>query len=109
MGHTNFEFAVREGSGRATLILRGDLDAYTGPRFNESLKAAVEGTKGDIAMDMREVSFVDSSGIAILVATAKTLRERGNTLVIQSPPRMLRKVLEMTGVTKLVRVERARG
>ena len=106
MANTNFEFAVREKNGRATLVLRGDLDAYTGQRFNECVQAAVTATKGDVTMDMREVAFVDSSGIAILVAAAKSLRERGNSLVLQSPPRMLQKVLEMTGVTKLVRVER---
>jgi anti-anti-sigma factor len=105
VGDTNFEFAVREGNGRATMVLRGDLDAYTGQRFSECLQTTIAGTKGDVAMDMSDVSFVDSSGIAILVATAKSLRERGNNLVIQSPPPMLTKVLEMTGVTKLVRLE----
>ena len=106
MGDTNFEFAIREGKGRLTLVLRGDLDAYTGPRFNQSLRSAVARTKGDVAMDMSDVTFVDSSGIAILVAVAKELRERGSQLVIQSPPQMVAKVLEMTGVNRLVRLER---
>jgi anti-sigma B factor antagonist len=106
VGDTNFEFAVRDGKGRATVVVRGDLDAYTGPRFSECLRGAVADAAGDVAIDMAEVSFVDSSGIAILVASAKQLRERGNVLVIQSPPRMVGKVLEMTGVTKLVKVER---
>lgn len=106
MGDTNFEFAVRDANGRRTIVLRGDLDAYTGPRFSDCLAEAVNGGRGDLAVDMSAVSFVDSSGIAILVATAKQLRDRGNTLVIQSPPRMVGKLLEMTGVSKLVRLER---
>ena len=106
MGDTNFEFAIRENNGRLTLVLRGDLDAYTGPRFTEWLRKTVAAGRGDVVMDMSDVTFVDSSGIAILVATAKQLQTRDSKLVVQSPPRMVAKVLEMTGVTKLVKIER---
>lgn len=107
MAQTEFEVEVRESGGRAVLAPRGDIDAYTGPTLAEHLNVALAGSKGDITLDLSAVSFVDSSGIGVFVAAAKKLRERGNELVIESAPSMVTKLMEMTGVTKLVKLERS--
>ncbi len=104
---SEFDVVVRVLDGHALLAVKGDVDAYTGPNLIECLTAAVDESDGDVTLDMSGVSFIDSSGIAILVATAKQLRQRGNELVVDSPPRMVAKVMEMTGVTKLVRLEQS--
>ena len=107
MAGTEFEVVVHVNDGNASLIPRGDIDAYTGPRLSDHLNSAVAETTGDITLDLSKVSFVDSTGIAVMVAAAKKLRERGSELIVESPPRMVTKLLEMTGVTKLVKVERS--
>ncbi len=107
MADTGFEVAVRVLNGHAVLALRGDVDAYSGQSLSDSLNAAMLETSGDITLDLSNVSFVDSSGIAVFVVAAKKLRERGSELVVESPPAMVTKLLEMTGVIKLVRIERS--
>ena len=104
MAVNQLEVEVRIASGRAVLDLLGDVDAYTGPRLTEYLNAAVGETEGDVHINLARVKFVDSSGIAVFVAAAKQLRERGNDLVVEAPPASVVKVLEMTGVTKLLKV-----
>jgi anti-anti-sigma factor len=106
MADSSFEVTVRVCDGRTSLAVRGDVDAYTGPTLADYLDAAVSETTGDLTVDLSAVHFVDSSGIAVLVAAAKKLRDRASELVVQSPPPIVRKVLEMTGVNKLLTVER---
>jgi anti-sigma B factor antagonist len=107
MARTQLQVAVKHSNGRAVLALRGEVDAYTRSTLSDELDAAVAETHGNITLDLSAVSFVDSSGIAVLVGAAKRLRERGNDLILESPPAMVSKVLEMTGVSKLVRVQRS--
>ena len=104
MAETDLEVVVRVLNGDAVLALRGEVDAYTGPNLSEYLDAAMAETSGNVTLNLSEVSFVDSSGIAVLVAAAKKLRERGKALVVEGPVPMVVKVLEITGVTKLVQV-----
>jgi anti-sigma B factor antagonist len=107
LAETDLEVLVRVLNDDAVLALRGEVDAYTGPSLSEYLDAAVAETAGNVTLNLSQVSFVDSSGIAVLVAAAKKLRDRGKELVVEAPPAMVAKVLEITGVTKLVRIERS--
>jgi anti-sigma B factor antagonist len=106
MVQNDLEVVVQLADGAATLALRGDIDAYTGPSLTEYLDAAVAETDGNVTVNLANVAFVDSSGIAVLVGAAKRLRERGHELVVEEPAARVSKILEMTGVTKLLRVER---
>jgi anti-sigma B factor antagonist len=108
MAGAEFQIAERVVDGTAVVAPQGDIDAYTGPRLAECLDSTVNATTGNITIDLAGVDFVDSSGIAVFVAAAKRLRERGDHLVVQSPTRSVTKLLEMTGVTKLVKLESGR-
>jgi len=107
MAKAQLEVAVRHSNGSALLALDGELDAYTRATLSAHLDAAVDETRGNVTLDLSNVSFVDSSGIAVLVGAAKKLRERGSDLILESPPRMVTKLLEMTGVNRLVRLSRS--
>jgi anti-anti-sigma factor len=100
-----FEIAVRGEAGDLTLAVRGEIDAYTGRALAQHLDTALATSPGDVRIDLTDVRFVDSSGLAVVVAAAKKLRDRGNELVVESPSRRVAKLFEMTGVTKLVKVQ----
>ena len=105
MGATEFEVSLHVADGRALVAPRGDVDAYTGQSLAGQLDAALAETSGDVTVDLSGVPFLDSSGIAVLVAAAKKLRDRGSELVVQAPAAPVRKVLEITGVSSVVRVD----
>ena len=108
MEDLGFEVDVRVAKGGTVLAVRGEIDAYTGATLTGYLDAAFAEGPGDVTLDLSKVKFVDSSGIAVFVAAAKKLRDRGNNLVVAAPPKPVAKVLEMTGVTKLVKVRTRR-
>jgi anti-sigma B factor antagonist len=83
----------------ATVVVRGEIDVATAPQLRETLHDLVQGGAKQIVLDCQALSFLDSSGIGLLVATRKRLGDDGQ-LVIDSPPSHVRKVLELTGVTE---------
>ena len=83
----------------ATVSVRGEIDVATAPQLRETLHELVQGGATRIVLECRELAFLDSSGIGLLVATRKRLGD-GGELVIDSPPSHVRKVLELTGVTE---------
>lgn len=78
--------------------VKGDLDAATAPELQASLADTVERAGGRIVIDLREVPFVDSSGIGALVAIRKRALERDVEVVLRAPHDRVRMVLEVTGL-----------
>ena len=65
-------------TGTTWLRVAGELDLLTAPELNDALHAAGE----DVVLDLRDLTFVDSTGLAVLVAHR---RARGASLRIEVP------------------------
>src|SRR5262249_31229853 len=70
----------------------GELDLLTVPQLREAL-AGVGDQDRDLVLDFTAVSFVDSSGLGLLLSTARTTEERGRALVVRGPSPTLRRLL----------------
>jgi anti-sigma B factor antagonist len=65
--------------------------------------AALEGGAKQIALDLHDVGFIDSTGLGILVACLKSVRERDGRLVVIAPETSpLRRLLALTGLEKVL-------
>jgi len=91
---------------QTTLALAGELDPGTAP----DLQARIDDLVADVAvtrvvLDLAQVSFLDSSGLRVLVAANEALRARTAELVLRGPDPNVRRVLEVTGLTDLITIE----
>ena len=84
--------------------VRGEVDLYTAPKLRERLMAATDGVNR-LVLDLREVTFLDSTGISVIVSVLKRMREGGGDLVLRSPTEAVRKVLEMTRLDNVLTIE----
>jgi anti-sigma B factor antagonist len=70
-----------------------------------ALKAALESEIQhgalNILFDGSRVEYLDSSGLAELIAAARTLTERGGRLAVSAPSHKVREVLEITGLERV--------
>ena len=55
-------------------------------------------------LDLTGVSFMDSSGIAVILKTDRLLRQTGGALALSGVPGQVRRVLDVAGLTKIVPV-----
>ena len=53
----------------------------------------------DVTLDLAEMSFIDSTGVSVLVSALKRMCDAGGGLALQSPRAATMKVLEITGLT----------
>ena len=88
----------------AVIDVKGELDLYTAPSFRESvLEAAGDNDPPKVIVDFRGLGFIDSSGLGVIVACLKHLRERGGDLALAAPEGSgLRRLLELTGLDRVL-------
>lgn len=97
---------VRQVAGACTvLVLVGDLDVHSAPLVQRAVAAAVADASGDVVLDLAAVSFVDSSGIGVLIACHKRARNRGSRLVLRAPSRRVARLLAVTMLDRVLTVE----
>jgi anti-anti-sigma factor len=87
-------------SGGATIVaVDGDVDLATVPQLRTALLgAAAAGDGRPLVIDLTAVTFMDSSGLAVLLATTQAARERGRPFAIVCPEGPARLLLAVTGL-----------
>jgi anti-anti-sigma factor len=102
---TNLDTSIAYEDGRVCVVVSGDLDLSTAPKLWSALEPAMEDGAPTLVLDISGVGFLDSSGISVIVRALKLLRETDRALVVRSPQPQARKVLEVTGLTRVLTVE----
>jgi anti-sigma B factor antagonist len=87
----------------AAVVVRGEVDMATAPQLREELTGLVDSGVTRLVLDCRDLQFLDSSGIGVLIAVHKLLDDSGS-LTLQAPPAHVRKVLDLTGVSEHVTI-----
>ncbi|MDP9328050.1 MAG: STAS domain-containing protein [Actinomycetota bacterium] len=99
MAAVELEIQSRNEGEWTILVAAGELDLYTAPRLRDEVLATLEGGATQIALDLHDVGFIDSTGLGILVACLKRVRERDGRLVVIAPETSpLRRLLALTGL-----------
>ncbi len=98
----SFQVSVSHESDAVVVGVRGELDTYTAPELRARLHEVidVEGTRA-LQLELSEMTFVDSSGLAVFVDALKRVRQHGGTLTLHAPSRSTTKVLEISGLNKI--------
>jgi anti-sigma B factor antagonist len=81
----------------AVLTLGGELDLATTPVLQEWLAPAMRGT-ATVVINLSRLSFIDSSGLRLLVQAERQLRDSGGRLVLVRGPRAVHRVFELTSL-----------
>jgi anti-anti-sigma factor len=80
------------------VILAGEIDVNTA----DELRASLEPLGGRVLVDLYGVSFMDSSGMAALVATRERLLANGGNLHLRSPQDQVRRLFETGGIAEWI-------
>jgi anti-sigma B factor antagonist len=100
-----FGMEVSEVDGEVVISVRGELDLQTCPLLWNRLAEAIPLTRQRLVVDLRNATFIDSTGLAVFVRAFKRLRHGGADLVLRSPNKSARKVLHITGLDRVMTIE----
>jgi anti-sigma B factor antagonist len=102
-GIIELEVESRNEGGWTVLVTVGELDLYTAPRLRDEVLSALDGGADRIALDLNGVGFIDSTGLGVLVACLKRVREGDGRLVLVAPESSpLRRLLSLTGLEQVL-------
>ncbi|HEV2087482.1 MAG TPA: STAS domain-containing protein [Cryptosporangiaceae bacterium] len=96
--------AVAERDRYALVTVAGEVDVTTGTQLREPLHKLAGQRRHHHVVDLREVTFLDSTGLGILVFHHKQMRERGGSLRVVCAPGLVARVFRLTGVDRVVPV-----
>ena len=101
-GH-GFEARVVEVDGAAAVTVAGEIDMATAGLFRQALDRA-RGGDGRVTIDLAHTTFMDSSGLAVVIGAYDRLGRRPDAVVLRNAGPPLRQILELTGVDRMVTV-----
>ncbi len=94
---------VQEQIGQVPVLrLLGALDIATLDQFREGACRLLEQEAPAIAVDLAQVTFVDSSGMGALLAGKKRAMEKGVEFVLLDCPEPLQRLLDLVGLNRII-------
>ncbi|MCF6093472.1 anti-sigma F factor antagonist [Microaerobacter geothermalis] len=86
--------------------LSGELDHHTADHLREKVETVIE--KEDIThviLSLEELSFMDSSGLGVILGRYKKISQKGGEMVVCSVHPTIYRLFELSGLFKILRIE----
>jgi anti-sigma B factor antagonist len=96
------EIAVSETGGVRLLRLTGELDMAGVDQLERLLTPDQTPEGATFVIDMRGLSFIDSSGLRALIMADERVRDEGGRFIVVRGPDRVNEILEMTGVAQRI-------
>ena len=93
-----FAIRIEEAEGTVRIGLDGELDIATTPGAEFELRRIERGPARVIVIDLRGITFMDSTGLRLLVSADARARDGEHRLAIVRGPDTVHRVLELTGL-----------
>src|SRR5262245_2987030 len=99
MDPSGFSVTASERDGRTVVVIRGELDLATAPELERVIGEHLD-AGDDVVVDLRELAFMDSSGLRVLVAAhARTGGGEQQFLIVRPPERSpIARILSIAGL-----------
>ena len=105
MGGINLRLILDTIDENLIVKFKGELDHHTTEEARNKIDMwYFEKRKKNIIFDLRELNFMDSSGIGLIMGRYKTCKESGGEVFIVSSNSNVERILRMSGIYKIIRV-----
>jgi anti-sigma B factor antagonist len=101
---SQFRVDVRTEGQAAVIVVRGELDLASSPALEEQLEQLWGSETKLLVIDLRELEFMDSTGLSIIVNAHQRLAEDGRELSLVRGPQQVQRLLDLTGVAERLRL-----
>lgn len=95
-----FKIEVARGEDAVRVRVGGELDLAAAPALDARLREAEAGDESAVVIDLTEVSFIDSTGLRVLLAAHARSQLRGDRLLITGAGEQAQRLFELAGVAE---------
>ncbi|GLH96624.1 STAS domain-containing protein [Phytohabitans aurantiacus] len=100
-GELGLAVDIDEREGHVLVKVRGVIDFWSAGPLQEQVNWALQDRRPHLVFDLQEVTFVDSTGLGLLVSVHRRAEAGGGWLHIARPDPLVRRVLEATNLDRL--------
>ncbi len=101
----HFSAALNQENNRWDVRLGGELDFFDAPELKRQLVELIEQNKIDINMECKDLQYLDSTSLGVLVSVLKKVREYEGTISITGLKPFIPKIFTITGLDKIFNIE----
>ena len=88
------------GSGTLAAYLSGEIDHHAAQSLRREIDAQIDARMPELlTMDFSDVTFMDSSGVGLILGRGRYMASLGGRLTIQNPPAAVRRMLELAKIS----------
>ena len=88
----------RDDDTAVALVLKGSLDLASRSHLAEAARTAFTPQTTTRVVDLEDVTFMDSTGLGVLIELAGDADDEGATFVVENPSRSVQRLLEISGL-----------
>lgn len=96
---------VVDEDGRPVVVARGEIDVATSEVFGRCVAEALE-RDPKLVLDLAEVTFMDSTGLSVIVRAYQASGQVREGIVVRSPCAAVQRTLEVSGIAQLLTIDR---
>lgn len=90
-----------DSEGAPLLKLRGELDMLSAVNLRETVEGLVDHQCDHLVVDLSELDFMDSSGIAVLIYAVNSIK----AIELRNASPIIRRIIEATGLSNVLRLD----
>ena len=95
-------------NGRLTVALTGEIDHHCAKHYIQAISAKIEAYTPEICvLDFGEVTFIDSSGIAVVINALRAMAQIEGKLILSGMASQPMRVFRASGIDKIVEIKEA--
>ncbi|OUN22756.1 STAS domain-containing protein [Pseudoflavonifractor sp. An85] len=97
---------IDKQNGATVISIRGEVDHHSARTIMENIDQTISSTLPmRLVLDLSSVTFMDSSGIAVLLRALRQMEQLGGSLRVVGIPPQPRRVLEAAGIGRIITLE----
>ncbi len=98
------EVTIRDESDTKIIMLQGKLDTNSTPDVESEINSLLDSGTNKLLINFENLSYISSTGLRLLLATAKRLQSSEGDLRVCSLNEMATEVFELSGFTSIINV-----
>ena len=97
-------YKVTEENNISTIYLNGEIDMDVGDKAKEAIMPLIE-SANEIHINLKDVQYMDSSGISVLIESHQKGLEKGTKVIIKDVSKSVLKVIMMAKLEQILNLE----
>lgn len=97
------DITKKQDGARTELSVAGRVDTITAPKLDAAIREILPET-GTLILDLRNLAYISSAGLRVLLAAQKAMNERGS-MIVQNANDTVSEIFDVTGFSDILTIE----